>query len=242
MLDLGTLLAHYAPRDRATAWLRANFVASLDGAATIDGRSGGLGDAEDQHLLGTLRMLADVLLVGAGTVRSEAYGALRLDEAAVAWRREQGLPDHPVLAIVSGSLHLNPDDEVFADAPIRPLVLTHAGAPEAARAALAGVADVVDCGDDAVAPALLRRQLQARGLRQILCEGGPTLFGSLAVADQVDELCLTVAPVLVAGSAARIAVSPQAHPHQLRLQHALAGERMLFLRYTRPSNHPAARR
>lgn len=233
MRSVEDLVAAYEVADRGRTHLRANFVASLDGAATIDGRSGGLGDVEDQRLLGVLRMLADVLLVGAGTVRAEGYGALRLDEQAVAWRRAHGLPDHPVLAVVSGSLDLEASSEVFADAPVRPLVITHEGAPRQSRAALAGVADVIECGSSAVDPLSLRDALTARGLPQILCEGGPSLFGSLVAADVVDELCLTLAPVLVGGPASRIARGPAGAVHRMRLHHALPGDHMLFVRYLR---------
>lgn len=233
MLEIDELVSRYEIVDRARSHLRANFVASLDGAATIDGRSGGLGDAEDQRLLGVLRMLADVLLVGGGTVRAEGYGALRLEEEAVEWRRSQGLTDYPVLAVVTGSLALDPASEVLAQAPVRPLVITHVGAPAERRDALGEVADVVECGEDAVDANLVRAELERRGLPQILCEGGPSLFGSLVAADAVDELCLTLAPVLVGGTASRIATSATGAAHGMRLHHTLPGERMLFLRYQR---------
>lgn len=226
-------LTRYAVADRGAVHLRANFVAGLDGAATLEGRSGTLGDEEDQRVLRALRALADVLLVGAGTLRAEGYGALRLDDAAVGWRRANGLPDHPVLAVVTGSLDLHPGADALAQAPVRPLVITHAAAPAERRAALAEVADVVSCGEQAVDPAAVRSALAGRGLPQILCEGGPSLFGSFVVADAVDELCLTLAPVLTAGGAPRIAVADQEVARDMELVHALPGKAMLFLRYLR---------
>src|SRR5699024_9392752 len=119
------------------------------------GFAGPLGDPEDQLVLRTLRQLADVVVVGAGTVRIEGYGGLGLDDGAVAWRRSRGLSDVPVLAIVSSALNLEPDAEVFTAAGPRPLVITHAAAPARRRERLAAVADVVVCGEHAVEPVRL---------------------------------------------------------------------------------------
>ncbi|MGB4136280.1 MAG: dihydrofolate reductase family protein, partial [Microbacterium sp.] len=139
-LDDDDLLAEYAfPLGRP--WLRMNFIASIDGAATRAGRSGGLGDDADRRVFDLLRRDADVVLVGAGTARTEGYGAMRLDDASVSWRTAQGRAPHPVFVLVSRSLELAP--EIFADAPVRPIVYGGADAPAERRAALAAVADVV---------------------------------------------------------------------------------------------------
>src|SRR6478672_9828393 len=94
------LLAAYEPPDRTRTRVRLNFVESADGAATLEGRSGPLGGEGDRELMQVLRAMADVIVVGAGTVRVEGYGGLRVDKQDRAWRREQGMPDHPALAIV----------------------------------------------------------------------------------------------------------------------------------------------
>lgn len=231
MLDHDRLVAAYPRRDGP--WLRANFVASLDGAASHQGRAGGLGDAQDQQVLLALRELADVVLVGAGTVRVEGYGGLGLDDAAIARRRGLGLADLPELAIVSGSLDLDPRAEVFTAPGPRPLVLTRAAAPPERAAALARVARLEVCGEQAVDPHSVVRVLAERGLTQVLCEGGPQLFASLLSADLVDELCLSLSPVLEGGAAPRIARGGPAAGLPMRLEHVLHGERMLFLRYQR---------
>ncbi|WP_420114173.1 pyrimidine reductase family protein [Pseudactinotalea sp.] len=223
---------HYALPDRSVPHLRVNFVSSLDGAAWHDGGSGPLNDEWDQQVFAYLRRLADVVMVGAGTIRVEGYGGLRLDEDAQRWRTENGLPPHPPLAIVSHALDLDPRSTVFTDAPVRPLVLTHAGAPRDRLDALAEVADLLVHGEDAVDLVAARADLAERGLAQVLCEGGPTLFGSLIAADAVDELDLTLSPVLESGAAGRIAHGPQ-RTLPMRLQHALPGGPMLFLRYLR---------
>lgn len=233
MFDPDELVAAYAVVDRTTPHLRANFVASLDGSATLGGLSGGLNDEWDKQVFDTLRMLADVVVVGAGTLRTEGYGALLLEPPAVAWRRAHGLPDHPVLAAVSSRLALDPEAPMFTGAASRPLVLTHSDAPADRRRALAEVADVLDCGHSAVEPAVLRRALAERGLSQMLCEGGPTLFGALVAGDAVDELCLSLSDVLAGGSGPRISAGSPEVARRMRLAHARPGGSMLFLRYLR---------
>lgn len=232
-VDRAQLLAAYAVPDRVTPRLRMNFVMSLDGAVTVDGRSGGLGDAADRLAMGVMRTLADVVLVGAGTVRVEGYGGLGLRAANVAWRREHGLSDEPRIAVVSSALDLDPGHPFFAEATTRPIVVTHEAADPARRAALAEVADVLVCGADRVDAALVRSALAGLGLPQVLCEGGPHLFGTFVEADVVDELCLSLSPLLVAGHAGRIAVSAHEHARAMRLVHALPAGELLLLRYAR---------
>ncbi|HXH35754.1 MAG TPA: pyrimidine reductase family protein [Plantibacter sp.] len=228
------IIAAYTVPDRSVTTVRVNFVTSLDGGSTVDGVSGGLGGPADKAVFDVLRRLADVVLVGAGTVRDEGYGAMRLDVDAAAWRDEHELPLHPVFAIVSGSLELDPRSDVFTAAPVRPVVLTTARADPAKRAALESVADVVECGAAHVEPTLAIRALADRGLRQILCEGGPSLFGSFIAEDAVDELCLTISPRLVGGGSHRIAGGPASDlPREMRLQHLLRSEELLLSRYVR---------
>lgn len=244
MLDQEDLIARYAIPDRTRPHLRVNFIASLDGAATHDGVSGPLNNPDDKQVFDTLRMLSDVVLVGAGTVRQEGYGAMRLDDDAAAWRLAHGLPAHPRFAIVSSRLDLDPASSIFTDAPVRPIVITHAeptrgdgGSGDSARAArltaLAAVSDVFTCGETALDPRVMVTALADAGLPQILCEGGPHLLGALIEADAVDELCLTLAPVLEGGSATRITAGHAQRTRAMRLAHVFAAGDMLFLRYLR---------
>ncbi|WP_260855689.1 pyrimidine reductase family protein [Curtobacterium sp. 9128] len=218
----------------ADGWLRVNFVSTADGAASAGGLSGSLGGDDDLRVFDLLRRTADVVLVAAGTVRDEGYGPMRLDDAAIAWRRAHGMPDHPVFAIVSGSLSLDPASTVFTEAPVRPVVLTSSSAPAGRRAALSAVADVVSCGEESVDAALVRRTLVARGLTTIHCEGGPSFFGALIAADEVDELCLTIDPSLEGGAAPRIATGSSPELRRMRLAHVLRGAGdVLLTRYLR---------
>ncbi|TFC82580.1 pyrimidine reductase family protein [Cryobacterium cheniae] len=233
MLDRDELIIRYRVPDRTQPHLRVNFIASLDGAATRAGVSGGLGNADDRLVFDTLRMLADVLVVGAGTVRAEGYGGIRLGPADAAWRVRHGLPAQPPVAVVSSRLDLDPGHPLFTDAAVRPLVVTHAASPLGRRAELAEVADVLVCGEEAVDPRRMRADLARRGFAQMLCEGGPNLFGAMIEADCVDELCLTVSPVLEGGPAGRISAGVAAVTREMSLLHVLTAGDMLFLRYAR---------
>ncbi|CAN5376600.1 pyrimidine reductase family protein [soil metagenome] len=201
--------------------VRLNFVSSVDGAATRDGLSGGLGGAADKRYFELLRRVADVVVVGAGTVRHEGYGPMVVDRP----RRGQ-----PVFAIVTGRLDLDPASPIFTKAPVRPVIITTEEAE--GKAAFADVADVVVAGSSRVDAALAVDALRTRGLRRILCEGGPSLFGSFLAADAVDELCLTVAPSLEAGDAPRIARGETA-PRDMHLAGVLRSGDTLLLRYAR---------
>ncbi|WP_105566714.1 pyrimidine reductase family protein [Microbacterium halophytorum] len=214
-------------------WLRMNFVTSLDGAATREGRSGGLGDDADRRVFELLRRPAHAVLVAAGTVRTEGYAAMRVDQGASAWRMDRGLSAHPVFALVTRSLDLDPASPVFADAPVRPIVYTCERGPAERRAALARVADVVACGEDEVDLPAVKADLAGRGLTRVHSEGGPSLFGAMLAQGAVDELCLTLAPTLESGDGPRIASSGRASPTDMRLVGALRAGDELLLRYRR---------
>lgn len=217
----------YAPASGPS--LRVNFVSSLDGAGTLEGKSAGLSGPQDKRVFGILRMRCDALLVGAGTVRDEGYRALRLDERRRRWRLEHGMSEYPTLVIVSGRADLDPAHPALADAPVRPVLVTTrtATVPELD-------VDVIRAGDEHVDLVEATKALHERGHRQILSEGGPTLFGSLTVAGLVDELCLTVSPLLAGPGAGRITAGPQHElSEKLTLRHALLADGQLLLRYGR---------
>jgi riboflavin biosynthesis pyrimidine reductase len=233
MLDRAELIDRYRVADRGVPRLRVNFISSVDGAVTHDGLSGGLGNDDDKQVFDTLRLLTDVILIGAGTVRAEGYGGILLPPEDAAWRAARGLSEQVPVAIVSARLDIDPTHPVFTAAAVRPIVITHADAPTDRRAALAAVADVLTCGDHAVDPRLMVSELARRGLAQVLCEGGPHLFATFIEADCVDEFCLTLSPVLEGGPAGRAAQGETASTRELRLLHSFAAGSMLFLRYER---------
>ncbi|HET6215283.1 MAG TPA: pyrimidine reductase family protein [Micromonosporaceae bacterium] len=216
--------------------LRVNFVTSLDGAVSVDGRSAGLSGPADQRVFRVLRMVCDALIVGAGTLRHEGYGALRLDERRRTWREARGYPAYPTLVVVSGDLDLAPVHPALAGAPVRPIVLTHQASRADRRSALAEVADIMVYGEEAVDLTAGVAALRERGLRQLLCEGGPHLLGALTAADLVDELCLTLSPLLAGPGAGRITAGPQPVDNAVRrlgLRDLLKAGDVLLLRYGR---------
>lgn len=214
--------------------LRVNFVASLDGAVTVNGLSAPLQTPGDNAVFAVLRDLADVVLVGRGTVTGEGYGPLTPGPRRSAVRREHGLAADLPLAIVSGRLDLDPDGAVFerAAGAAQTIVVTCAGAPADRLARLRARADVVVVGDDIVDLVAARAELERRGLRRILSEGGPRLLTSLLAASVADELCLTVSPLLAGPGAARIVTgAPLADPRRGRIVSLLEEDGALFYRF-----------
>ncbi|BBZ38698.1 pyrimidine reductase family protein [Mycobacterium conspicuum] len=218
-------------------WVRANFITSVDGGATADGTSGGLGGPGDKLIFNVLRELADVIVVGAGTVRMEGYSGARPPVAQRMHRQARGQSEVPPLAIVTKSGRLDRDMPVFTRTEVPPLICTSAAAGDETRRLLAGVAEVLDCsGDDpaGVDEAALLAALRGRGLRRILTEGGPMLLGSFIQRDLLDELCLTIAPYVVGGLARRIATGPGQVQTPMRCAHVLSDDAgFLYARYVR---------
>ncbi|MGU3645225.1 pyrimidine reductase family protein [Microbacterium sp. C23T] len=222
----------YALRGRDGTRVRMNFVSSADGAVTLDGRSGALGGDTDRELMQVLRAMADVVLVGAGTVRAEGYGGLKVDQEDVEWRRARGLDDQPALAVVSGGLHLDPADTVFAEAVRRPVIVTTDAAAAADGGRFEWVASVMACGEADVDLAAMLDAFARRGWTQVLCEGGPHLFGALLEADLVDEVCVTLAPRFVGGQAGRIVQAAAEADRRFALEGVVTDdEGFVFLRY-----------
>lgn len=202
--------------------VRANFVSSVDGAVTVDGKSAGLGSPADRALFNLLRTMADVVLVGAGTVRAENYGGAKPSDGHA-----------PPIAVVTRSLDLDVSSRLFTDVTSRPIVITCAASPDLLRERLSTVADVLVAGDADVDIGAALDLLADRGLGRVLCEGGPHLLGSLAAAGRLDELCLTLAPLLAGGTAGRIVAGylPQV-VEPMHLRHVLEEDGHLFLRYS----------
>jgi riboflavin biosynthesis pyrimidine reductase len=232
LTDDDLISAYEFPADRR--WVRANFVSSLDGAAYVDGRSEGLSGPADHQVFGVLRMLSDAILVGAGTLRDEQYKAVRPAGPRREWRLANDRAEYPTLVVVSARLDLAPEHPALDDPPVRPVILTCAAAPAQQRTALEKVADVLVLGEDTVDLPSGLEELERRGLLRILTEGGPHLFGALTAAGLIDELCLTLSPLLAGAGAGRISAGfATLEPRPLTLRHAFDADGMLFLRYSR---------
>jgi riboflavin biosynthesis pyrimidine reductase len=223
------------PLEPSRPAVRANMIASVDGAAVAGGVTKALGGPADRAVFLALRSLADVIVVGAGTVRAERYGPVRLSDRARDWRVSQGLPPVPPIAVVTASAQLDWQSTFFTKAEQRPLVITVAGAEPDAISRAAEVADVIIAGEARVDLAAALTALGQLGHTNVLTEGGPILIGEFIAARLLDELCLTIAPKLVSGDAVRIVngVGLEA-PADLDLGHVLAADGYLFLRYRVP--------
>jgi len=229
--DLAEIYA-YPSTDRP--WVRANMVTSADGAATIHGRSSGLSSDADRSLFALLRTLSDVILVGAGTARAERYTAVRPHELWEDLRADDA--PVPAIAVVTRrvSLDLNTPLVTAALPGARTIIITTEQAPSGLRAEALKNADVIVAGEDNADLGVALAALGERGYRRILAEGGPQLLGQLAAAELLDELCLTISPLVTSGVAGRIAVGTDAvQMGKLVLQHVLEDQGYLFCRYTR---------
>ena len=211
--------------DGAERHVRGGMVASADGSTAWEGSSRPLSGPADMAVFRTLRAVADVVLVGGRTARSEQYGRIPLRASARAWRAAHGRPPEVRLAVVTRSLDLPP-----AALEARPVVVTCASAPADRREAVAQVADVVVAGEDDVDVAAALAQLADLGLTRVLCEGGPELLQAVTAARLLDELCLTVSPVL-AGGAPGLLVDALPGLVPMRLLHLLEDDGVLLARY-----------
>ena len=224
----------------AGRWVRANMIASVDGAIALDGRSGGLSGAADKLVFAVLRSLADVIVVGAGTVRAERYRQAKPGEL---WQQlRAGRPPAPPVAVITRTLDLDLGHRLFATSSgptsaglARTIVLTTALAPASRLAAARQVADVVVAGADSVKAAGALDALASCGYKRILVEGGPMLLGEFVAGGLLDELCLTISPLLEGGhAAARVTTSAwRTSLTGLRLATVLEDDGFLLTRYVR---------
>jgi riboflavin biosynthesis pyrimidine reductase len=229
-LDLPALAEAYAyPRER---WLRANFVSSADGAAYVDGRSGGLSSDGDKRIFGLLRVLADVVLVGAGTARTEEYKPARRRPSLASLRA--GRPETATIALVTRTVGLDLASPLFTEAPpdARTVVITCAAADAGLRAEAAKAADVIVAGEESVDLGRALDALAERGLGRVLCEGGPHLLGDVNAAGLLDELCVSLGPTLAGPGASRIIAGQHSAARPLTAAHVLADDGgFLYCRY-----------
>jgi riboflavin biosynthesis pyrimidine reductase len=225
------LLAAIRPQERAGAerpFVFVNMIATADGRAALDGSTRELGSEADLELLLELRGIADAVLIGTGTLRAEGYDRLVRSEERRGRRLDAGLAEDPVAVLLTRRFDIPWEAGLF-QAPEQP-VLIYTGVPGSPPDVPAPVEVVVL---DVPSPAAAFADLRARGVRALLCEGGPTLFGALVAAGDVDELFLTIAPVLTGDEAEPTIVSGGrlAQPARMELLWALRSGSELFLRY-----------
>jgi riboflavin biosynthesis pyrimidine reductase len=207
-----------------------NFATTLDGRAAIEGRSGKIGSDTDTAMLVGLRQLFDAVMIGAGTMRVEKYGRIIGDPAKRARREELGLPGDPLVVLV-GSLDLPWDAPLFTDGGGEVLLFT--AEQEGEPPATATPVEIIREPDGRVdLAAAMRRLREERGVRALLCEGGPHLHSQLQAGGLADELFLTIAPKLV-GAGSTILEGALPEVAELELAWLLQEESELFARYRR---------
>ena len=227
-------------------WVLVNMIASVDGAATDpSGRTAGLGGPADLRVFSAIRAVADIVLAGAGTVRTERYGPARMPPAQEAARRARGQSPRPRIAVVTRSLALDLELPLFREATdeYRPIVITTTAGLDRVRGTggatatrdLAMVAEIVVAGDESVDWGVALRALRTTARAGVvLVEGGPNTNAQLVAADLVDELCLTVAPQLAGADGLRIVAGIGSEaPRRVALDRVLTEDDYLFLRYLR---------
>lgn len=217
--DVDPVRAYLAGRRPAPAgrpWVALGMIASLDGATAVGGRSGPLGGPADKAAFRAVRAMADVVLVAAGTVRTEGYGPIRISDDARAARLDAGRSPGPArLAIVTASVDLDVDGPLFAPDPDGdpggdpgdrewPLVFTTTDADHDRVRVVGSRAEVRRLGTGQVAVGAALASLADDGVGLVVCEGGPSLNGALVAAGVVDEVCLSLSPALVGGDSKRL--------------------------------------
>lgn len=214
-------------------FIRFNFVSSVDGSAQLSGLSGQLGSEADRRVFMLLRRFAQVILVGSGTVHAEGYEGPLVSGEAAAWRTANGYAEHPVLAIVSRSLSIDPGAPAITQSPSQVLIFTAETIDEDTRQKFPSHVELVQVAmrGNAPDPEKIVEELIGRGLEFIHAEGGPRLFGQFADAKQLDSLCLSISPLLVAGRGSRVCVGEEEVELPLELHTLLEEDSMLLAEY-----------
>ena len=192
-------------------YLILNFATTLDGRAAIEGKSGPIGSATDAEMLQRLRTRVDAVMIGAGTMRAERYGRIVSNPHLRAYRERTGLAHDPLAVIVSNRFELPWDARLFTNGGGRVVIVRHPGGVDLDRA--------------------LEWLREERGIRSVLCEGGPTLHGRLREARLTDELFLTIAPKIAGGEGPRILEGALPDIDEVELTWLLESEGELFARY-----------
>jgi riboflavin biosynthesis pyrimidine reductase len=236
--DDGRLAAFYSyPEDLGRCWVRANMISSLDGGATDDGKAAGLAGPGDRALFSRMRQEADVVLVGASTVRIENYSGAQMSLAQRQERQSRGQAEVPPIAIVTHGADFEHDAKIFTRTEVPPLIMTSREAVDDARGRFGSMVEVIDSSGtqtDRVDLAVVLKTFAKRKLLRVLSEGGPGMISLLIEHGLLDELCVTIAPILVGGQARRIATGGGEAHTRMRRSHLLTDdEGYLYTRYVK---------
>ena len=228
---VGELLEDYGPGDHAPSgrpFVFTNFALTVDGHATIDGRSGAIGSDTDTAMLVGLRTHPDAVMIGAGTLRAEGYARVVSDPAKRELRERRGLSPDPLMVVVSNRLEIPWDAPLFSEGAGEVLIFT---ASDREAPATATPVEIVRHPSRVDLVALLAELRDERGIRSLLCEGGPTLHGELLAAGLVDELFVTRSPRIAGGTGPGLAEGLEAHTRELDLRWLCESGGELYARY-----------
>ncbi|MGA8218771.1 MAG: dihydrofolate reductase family protein [Solirubrobacterales bacterium] len=209
-------------------YLILNFATTLDGRAAISGRSGAIGSDTDTEMLQRLRTRVDAVMIGAGTMRAERYGRIVSDPQLRAYRERTLLTHDPLAVIVSNRMELPWDAGLFTDGGGRVVVFT---ASDQEPPETATPVTIVRHPDGVELDRALEWLLKERGIKSVLCEGGPTLHGRLREGGLADELFLTIAPKIAGGEGPRVLEGALPDVDRVELAWLLESEGELFARY-----------
>jgi riboflavin-specific deaminase-like protein len=227
---VGELLEGYEPGRRAhehRPFVYTNFALTVDGHATIEGRSGPIGSDTDTAVLVALRTHPDAVMIGAGTLRAEGYGRVVADPDKRALRERRGLAPDPLMVLVSNRLEIPWEAPLFAAGAGEVLIFT---ASDREAPDVATPVEIVRHRNRVDLVAALD-ELRRRGIRSLLCEGGPTLHAELIAAGLVDELFVTRSPRLAGGAGPGLAAGLEAHTRDLELLSLCESGGELYARY-----------
>ena len=229
-------LSDARPVIRSKPWILINMVNSIDGSISFDGRAGGLSGPSDKRVYQIIRSLADIILVGAGTIRAESYRAPRTPERNIAEiRKLRGQDQRPRLAVVSGQLNLDPKIGMFSeslneDKP--PIIYTTKNASQKRKDSLSSYAEIIEFENETISIEEILADLSKRNTKIVVCEGGPNLNSHLLAAGVIDEYCLTISPCTVGGNDPTTLIEQVVDkPTKLHLDRIMMEDDFLFCRY-----------
>ncbi|MDP6284335.1 MAG: dihydrofolate reductase family protein [Acidimicrobiales bacterium] len=235
-IDLEDIYRDERPLVAGRPWLMINMISTVDGVTEVEGVSGPLGSPGDKDVFSAVRALPDIILVGSTTAVAEHYNPPSTSVSTKARRLTNGAWPVARIAVVSAQLEFDLTLPMFSRPSQRPIVATTTNADPSKLERVADVADVIQCGVDSVNLTDALHEMSGLGAQRVLCEGGPSLNGALFDEGLVDEVFVTVAPLVGGGESRGIARGANVpRIQELELRHVLAEDHFLFLRYTRPA-------
>ena len=238
-VDIDDVYRDSRPMVDGRPWLMMNMISTIGGATEIGGVSGPLGGPADKDVFGTIRTLPDVILVGSTTAVAEHYTPPSSSVSTKARRLSNGAWPVARVAVVSGKLNFDLTLPLFNRPDQRPIVVTTEDADPAGLRRMAQHADVLQCGTGTVDFSKALTQMATLGAKVVLSEGGPSLNGALSAEGLVDEVLISISPLVGGGNSGGIISGPiLEQPHEFVLRHVLTEDHFLFLRYVRHIENP----